>query len=308
LIKEYAAALFNSEVLSGEIVNRCTQTNNSYELCLSFLNFSPFSSNFTVVNSAVAVVQSIAISLTVMFFLIEFFEKTLHLEWVKWENILMLLMKMIVAKVLISNAPALMNIVYDVFQSLQQELSGLLAQVNSSATWTGSARGFLPETFISGSGGIGGRDLFIGDAQAWTAIVDDDKNFFGTTAFVKWLQLQPTFLLMDITMVGCQVVTLGRVFELMVYTITAPISMSTFASSATSDVGKSFVKSYCAVCLQAFVLVVMFITFRQLLPAVIQQVSAISGYGSAVALLLTITLGMGVLKSGSWAKKICGTA
>ena len=39
-----------------------------------------------------------------MFFLIDFFTKTLHLQWVTWENVMMLVIKLIVAKLCVDNA------------------------------------------------------------------------------------------------------------------------------------------------------------------------------------------------------------
>ena len=42
----------------------------------------------------------------------------------------------------------------------------------------------------------------------------------------------------------------GRFYKLYMYTALAPISLSTFASESSQNVGKSFIKSYCACCLK----------------------------------------------------------
>ena len=42
----------------------------------------------------------------------------------------------------------------------------------------------------------------------------------------------------------------GRFFKLYMYTALAPIPLSTFAGESTQNVGKSFIKSYCAVLLE----------------------------------------------------------
>lgn len=42
----------------------------------------------------------------------------------------------------------------------------------------------------------------------------------------------------------------GRFFKLYMYTALAPIPLSTFASESSQNVGKSFIKSYCACCLK----------------------------------------------------------
>ena len=53
----------------------------------------------------------------------------------------------------------------------------------------------------------------------------------------------------------------GRFFKLYMYTAIAPIPLSTFAGEPTQNVGKSFLKSYCAVCLEGAVIVLACIIF-----------------------------------------------
>lgn len=53
----------------------------------------------------------------------------------------------------------------------------------------------------------------------------------------------------------------GRFFKLYMYTALAPIPLSTFAGEPSQNVGKSFVKSYCAVLLEGAVIVLACIIF-----------------------------------------------
>ena len=53
----------------------------------------------------------------------------------------------------------------------------------------------------------------------------------------------------------------GRFFKLYMYTALAPIPLSTFAGEPTQNVGKSFIKSYCAVLLEGAVIVLACIIF-----------------------------------------------
>lgn len=53
----------------------------------------------------------------------------------------------------------------------------------------------------------------------------------------------------------------GRFFKLYMYTALAPIPLSTFAGESTQNVGKSFLKSYCAVCLEGAVIVLACVIF-----------------------------------------------
>ena len=71
----------------------------------------------------------------------------------------------------------------------------------------------------------------------------------------------------------------GRFFRLYLYTAIAPIPLSAFASETTSSVGVSFIKSYCAVCLEGAVIVlacVIFSVFASTPPVVDSAVSAVT--------------------------------
>ena len=53
----------------------------------------------------------------------------------------------------------------------------------------------------------------------------------------------------------------GRFFKLYLYTALAPVPLSTFAGEPTQSVGKSFLKSYAAVCLEGVIIVLSCIIF-----------------------------------------------
>ncbi len=53
----------------------------------------------------------------------------------------------------------------------------------------------------------------------------------------------------------------GRFFKLYMYTAIAPLPLSTFAGEPSQSVGKSFIKSYCAVCLEGAIIVLACIIF-----------------------------------------------
>lgn len=55
----------------------------------------------------------------------------------------------------------------------------------------------------------------------------------------------------------------GRFFKLYLYTALAPIPLSTFAGEPSQNVGKSFIKSYCAVCLEGVIIVLACVIFSQ---------------------------------------------
>ena len=53
----------------------------------------------------------------------------------------------------------------------------------------------------------------------------------------------------------------GRFFKLYMYTAIAPVPLSSFAGEPTQNIGKSFLKSYAAVCLEGAVIVLACIIF-----------------------------------------------
>jgi len=53
----------------------------------------------------------------------------------------------------------------------------------------------------------------------------------------------------------------GRFFKMYMYAALAPIPLSTFAGEPSQNVGKSFLKSYAAVCLEGAVIVLACIIF-----------------------------------------------
>lgn len=81
----------------------------------------------------------------------------------------------------------------------------------------------------------------------------------------------------------------GRFFKLYLYTAIAPIPLSTFAGEPTQNVGKSFLKSYAAVCLEGAIIVlacVIFSLFASSPPAVNPDAAAVTMVWSYVGELI----------------------
>ena len=81
----------------------------------------------------------------------------------------------------------------------------------------------------------------------------------------------------------------GRFFKLYMYTALAPIPLSTFAGEPSQNVGKSFIKSYCAVCLEGAVIVlscIIFSLFASSPPVVNPEAAAVTQVWSYIGELL----------------------
>lgn len=71
----------------------------------------------------------------------------------------------------------------------------------------------------------------------------------------------------------------GRFFKLYMYTAVAPVPLATFAGEPTQNVGKSFLKSFCAVCLEGAIVVlacVIFSVFASSPPVVDESLAAVT--------------------------------
>ena len=71
----------------------------------------------------------------------------------------------------------------------------------------------------------------------------------------------------------------GRFFKLYLYTAIAPVPLSTFAGEPTQNVGKSFIKSYAAVCLEGAIIVlacIIFSLFAASPPAIDSNAAAVT--------------------------------
>ena len=80
----------------------------------------------------------------------------------------------------------------------------------------------------------------------------------------------------------------GRFFKLYMYTDLAPIPLSTFAGEPSQSVGKSFVRSYCAVLLEGAVILlscIIFSLFASTPPVVDTSAAAVTQVWSYIAQL-----------------------
>ena len=124
-------------------------------------------------------------------------------------------------------------------------------------------------------------------------------GFLNLNYLMKYLEAMPTFLIL---MGACWVINLiliGRLFEIFVYTVISPIPLASLAGEGWHDSAKAFIKSYAAVCLQGLVVIVMFYAFS--------QVAELLGGTDSMGITITaLALALGVAKSGQWARQAVG--
>lgn len=236
----------------------------------------------SVVEPVTAAVKASALTLCVLFFLIDFFEKTLNLQWVKWENVMMLFIKLVFAKVIIDISPELCEAIYSGFSSIEKSVLDVL-------------NGDEPFELI-------GAEEY---EMLWLS--KDEANALRSPPTLGFLDFKPLLIqiktlvmsfIMVIMELVCISIIIGRIFELAIYTIIAPLPLSTFASDGLKEIGKGFLKSYAAVSIQALVMMIMIIAYMLI-------VKELPSIGAFDGLLKTLAFTLSIMQSGNWAKRIC---
>lgn len=267
-------------------------------------------------------VSATALTLCVLFFLIDFFRKSMDLQWVKWENVLMFFTKLFIAKVFVENAEGVLNIILKGFGSLTKsanlQFTDLIPLYGSAGEGTVQWGNYhlinSNGTDSNGNAWADAFEFFLAGSDLSNVQNRVGSGFFDISPMFLKIQVTLLGILLQVLMVIVVVIVIARMFEITVYTIVSPIPLSTLACDGLSDVGKGFLKSYTAVCLQALMLIVMFFAYKAMDSTILSNlVSGAQGSGAAgnvivswLGFIKVFALAAGVLQSGAWAKRICG--
>ena len=187
---------------------------------------------WNVIKNIYGGMQAIGLALLVLFFVVGVMKTCGSLTEVKKpEHALKLFIRFAIAKIVVTFGMDLMMAIFKISQ-------GIVSKVMTISKITSSTNSTLPTEMIK-------------------AI--EDCGFFESIP------------LWAVTLIGGLVVTVlsfimimtvyGRFFKLYLYTASAPVPLSTFAGEPTQSVGKSFLKSYAAVCLEGVIIVLSCIIF-----------------------------------------------
>lgn len=330
------------------ITENVDEANEILQKAYQFSSVSPYtvinmSTQTATADAIINASRSLALIVAVLLLMVDFFKKTINFEWSsKWENILIFLIKIVVIKQVVQNADVIVGHIYSAFNSLNLVGSApdFLPAGNRDTYQIAVDTNIVNEIveadhwwqgWINYWGRVGeqgtifttrtfryeiSRDavrMFYPAAQFPpnpNNVVYANHEFSNPTellSFTPTLEIlfwQPYFLVMKAIAYIIFVIAIGRVFELAVYTIFAPLPLATFASDTTHDVAKSFLKNYIAVVIQMGVIVSMFVVYVGVTSYVSTNYSGVK----MLQLIALISLGLGVVKSGTWAKKICGAA
>lgn len=214
-------------------------------------------------------VQGIALALLVLFFLVGMVKTCgSFAELKKPEHVLKLFVRFILAKVAVTYGLELMLAFIDVVQ-------GLMATIMSAAGFSATEGAALPEEMVTAIESAG----FLESIPLW-AVTLLGGLFITVLSFIVILTVY------------------GRFFKLYMYTAIAPIPLSTFAGEPSQSVGKSFVRSYAAVCLEGAIIMlacIIFSLFASAPPAVdatAPVVTQVWGYIGELVFNLLVLVGM----------------
>lgn len=205
---------------------------------------------WNVIKNIYGGMQAIGLALLVLFFVVGVMKTCGSLTEVKKpEHALKLFIRFVIAKIVVTYGMDLMLSLFKISQ-------GIVSKIMTISKITGSTNSTLPTTMIK-------------------AI--EDCGFFESIP------------LWAVTLIGGLVVTVlsfimimtvyGRFFKLYLYTALAPVPLSTFAGEPTQSIGKSFLKSYSAVCLEGVIIVlscIIFSLFASSPPVVDVKASAVT--------------------------------
>lgn len=205
-------------------------------------------------------VQSIGLALLVLFFVAGMVKTCGSFTEVKKpEHALKLFVRFAIAKGAITYGMELMLALFNIIQ-------GTISTIMGSAGFSTPQQTVLPPELITSVEECG----FFESIPLW-AVTLIGGLFITVMSFI---------LIMTVY---------GRFFKLYMYTALAPIPLSTFAGELSQNVGKSFIKSYCAVCLEGAVIVlscIIFSLFASSPPVVNPDAAAVTQVWSYIGELL----------------------
>ena len=187
---------------------------------------------WNVIKSIYNSMQGIGLGLLVLFFLVGMIKTCGSFDEVKRpEQVFKLFIRFVLAKIVVTYG---MTLMLDVFKITQ----GITAKIISTANITFSSKSTLPNSIITTIESCG----FFESIPLWAVTL------------IGGLVVTVLSFIMIMTVYG-------RFFKLYLYTALAPIPLSSFAGEPTSNIGKSFLKSYTAVCLEGAIIVLSCIIF-----------------------------------------------
>lgn len=187
---------------------------------------------WNVIVSINGALQAIGYALLVLFFVVGVVKTCgSFVEVKKPEHALKLFIRFAIAKGVITYGLELMTALFEIIQ-------GVMSTIMNAAGFGQPQQTVLPEEIVTAVEDCG----FFESIPLW-AVTLIGGLFITVLSFIMIMSVY------------------GRFFRLYLYTAIAPVPLASFAGEPTQNVGKSFMKSYAAVCLEGAVIVLACIIF-----------------------------------------------
>lgn len=187
---------------------------------------------WNVITDIHGALQAIGYSLLVLFFVVGMMKTCGNFAELKRPEIAVkMFIRFILAKASISYGLELMMALFSIVQ-------GIVSKIMATSGLGGTSEMILPDSIIKA----------IEDSGFWESVPLWAVTLIGSL-FITVLSF---IMIMTVY---------GRFFKVYLYTAIAPVPLSSFAGEPSSSVGKSFIKSYAAVCLEGAIIVLGCIIF-----------------------------------------------
>ena len=205
---------------------------------------------WNVITNIHGALQAIGYSLLVLFFVVGVMKTCGNFAEMKRPEIaLKMFIRFILAKASIDYGLELMMALFDIVQ-------GIVAKIMATSGLASIEQTVLPDSIITA----------IEESGFWESVPLWAVTLIGSL-FITVLSF---IMIMTVY---------GRFFKIYLYTAIAPVPLSSFAGEPSSSVGKSFIKSYAAVCLEGAIIVlgcIIFSLFASSPPVVDESAAAVN--------------------------------
>jgi hypothetical protein len=168
---------------------------------------------------------SIGLSLVALFTVIELAKASTNFTTFRWQTTIGILIKMIIIKEVVQRSLMIMNYIYEIFAGMIYQTSKLgLAAVNMANI----------------------------DIAALGKSIDSMSLF---QQLITAAQLIAPTLIMNVLTIVSLIVIYGRMMDIYIKISMSPIALSTLSSSSTSGIGRNFLQSFAASCLQGVIII-----------------------------------------------------
>lgn len=215
---------------------------------------------WTVITNIHGALQAIGYSLLVLFFVVGVMKTCGSFVEIKRPEIaLKMFIRFVLAKSSIDYGLELMTSLFEIVQ-------GIVSKIMETSGLSSTTETVLPESIIKAIEKSG----FWESVPLW-AVTLIGSLFITVLSFIMIMTVY------------------GRFFKIYLYTAIAPVPLSSFAGEPSSSVGKSFVKSYAAICLEGAIIVlgcIIFSVFAASPPVVDESAAAVNQVWSYVGELI----------------------